>query len=153
MVSRVLERPCGPKSRVMFKHPWALTQDTIMVIVNGNRMHTWMEYPLKIQQSSSNIILKKYDSRRYFILHNFWLYYLAVERWSPLQTAGMKPPPSSFFSYTAITSHHALLFGGHQPAKGYCTNDLYLMDYIQGVCTVGIYSVAYICSLWISMWL
>ena len=22
------KRPCGPKSRVMFKHPWALTRDT-----------------------------------------------------------------------------------------------------------------------------
>ena len=22
------KRPCGPKPRVMFKHPWALTRDT-----------------------------------------------------------------------------------------------------------------------------
>ena len=25
------KRPCGPKSRVMFKHPWALTRDTTVV--------------------------------------------------------------------------------------------------------------------------
>ena len=59
-----------------------------------------------------------------------------AERWSSVQTTGLRPPPSSFSSYTAVTSHHALLFGGHQPAKGYCTNDLFLMDYSQMVCHV-----------------
>ena len=29
------KRPCGPKSRVMFKHPWALTQDAMVYASQG----------------------------------------------------------------------------------------------------------------------
>ena len=29
------KRPCGPKSRIMFKRPWALTQDTMVYTASG----------------------------------------------------------------------------------------------------------------------
>jgi len=40
---------------------------------------------------------------------------LSAGKWSIPTTTGCRPPPSCYFSFTAISDHLAVLFGGEQP--------------------------------------
>ena len=57
-------------------------------------------------------------------------------KWSSPPTTGPRPSPCAYFSFTAINSHQAVLFGGYQPGCGKL-NDCHLMDFESMVCPVG----------------
>ena len=58
---------------------------------------------------------------------------LFAGKWSSPPTTGTRPPPSYFFSFTAINNHQAVFFGGNQPQHqdftDYKVNDCFLMDF------------------------
>ena len=70
---------------------------------------------------------------------------LFAGKWSSPPTTGRRPPPCSFFSFTAINDHQAVLFGGNQPQpptvfggrsqQGSRVNDCFLMDFESMVCS------------------
>ena len=70
---------------------------------------------------------------------------LFAGKWSSPPTTGPRPPPCSFFSFTAINDHQAVLFGGNQPRpptvfeatsqQGSRVNDCFLMDFESMVCS------------------
>ena len=51
----------------------------------------------------------------------------SVGKWSIPTTTGPRPPPCSYFSFTAINGHQAVLFGGRQSDGR--INDCYLIDF------------------------
>ena len=53
-------------------------------------------------------------------------------KWSNPTTTGSRPPPCAYFSFTAVNSYQAVLFGGNGSA-GY-VNDCYLMNFNTMVC-------------------
>jgi len=60
---------------------------------------------------------------------------LSAGKWSIPTTTGPRPPPCSAFSFTAISDHLAVLFGGWQPRRGGRVNDCYVMNFETMVCT------------------
>ena len=52
----------------------------------------------------------------------------SVGQWSSPPTTGPRPPPCSFFSFTAINNHMAVMFGGYQPGHRR-RNDVYIIDF------------------------
>ena len=58
---------------------------------------------------------------------------LSAGKWSIPTTTGCRPPPCSDFSFTAISDHLAVLFGGRQPEDR--VNDCYVMNFETMVCT------------------
>ena len=48
--------------------------------------------------------------------------------WSSPQTTGPRPPPSAFFTFTAINQQKAVFFGGLQLGLG-AMNDAYIIDF------------------------
>ena len=56
-------------------------------------------------------------------------------KWSIPTTTGPRPPPRAFFSFTAISDHLAVLFGGNQPGRRGTVNDCYVMNFETMVCT------------------
>jgi len=60
---------------------------------------------------------------------------LSAGKWSIPTTTGPRPPPCAEFSFTAISDHLALLFGGFQPGHGEIVNDCYVMNFETMVCT------------------
>ena len=70
--------------------------------------------------------------------------FLFTGKWSFPPTTGPRPPPCSFFSFTAINDHQAVLFGGNQlrppgvfgvRSQGSRVNDCFLMDFESMVCS------------------
>jgi len=60
---------------------------------------------------------------------------LSAGKWSIPKTNGPRPPPRAFFSFTAISDHLAVLFGGNQLGHGERVNDCYVMNFETMVCT------------------
>ena len=62
--------------------------------------------------------------------------------WSSPPTTGPRPPPSSGFTFTAISKEQAVLFGGYQPRCG-VVNDVCIIDFSSMVwweCTCNMHS-------------
>ena len=49
-------------------------------------------------------------------------------KWSSPSTAGPRPPPCSHFTFTALSQHLAVMFGGAQPERG-VVSDVYIIDF------------------------
>jgi len=60
---------------------------------------------------------------------------LSAGKWSIPTTTGPRPPPCSDFSFTSISDHLAVLFGGYQPGRRERVNDCYVMNFETMVCT------------------
>ena len=53
---------------------------------------------------------------------------ISVAEWSSPSTTGPRPHPCSNFSFTAISHHKAVLFGGVQPEHE-AVDDVYIIDF------------------------
>ena len=58
---------------------------------------------------------------------------LSAGKWSIPATTGCRPSPCATFSFTAISDHRAVQFGGKQP--GGRVSDCYVVDFKTMVCT------------------
>ena len=68
-----------------------------------------------------------------FILSKSMSFSLSAGKWSIPTTTGCRPPPCATFSFTAISDHLAVQFGGKQP--GGRVSDCYVVDFKTMVCT------------------
>ena len=59
---------------------------------------------------------------------------LSAGKWSIPTTTGPRPPPCSNFTFTAVSDHLAVLFGGGRRGRTR-VSDWYLMDFQTMVCT------------------
>jgi len=74
-----------------------------------------------------------------------WLYMYEIQisfspsagKWSIPTTTGPGPPPCSYFSFTAINDHQAVLFGGRQSDGR--VSDCYLINFVSMV-SPGVFS-------------
>ena len=60
---------------------------------------------------------------------------LSSGKWSIPTTTGPRPPPCSSFSFTVISDHIAVLFGGYQRGRRGTVSDCYVMNFETMVCT------------------
>ena len=54
---------------------------------------------------------------------------LSADKWSIPTTTGPRPPPCESFSFTAVSDHLTVLFGGLQLGHGGRVNNVYLIDF------------------------
>jgi len=66
---------------------------------------------------------------------NVCLISFSAGKWSIPTVTGHRPPPCTYFSFTAISDHLAVLFGGDQPGHGGHVNHCYVMNFNTMVCT------------------
>ena len=59
---------------------------------------------------------------------------LCAGKWSIPTTTGPRPPPCADFTFTAVSDHLAVLFGGYQPGRRSRVNDCYVMNLETMVC-------------------
>jgi len=57
-----------------------------------------------------------------------WTASPSAGKWSSPPTTGPRPPPSVFFTFTAINKKQAVMFGGLQPGRGR-VSDVYIIDF------------------------